>query len=107
MGQVVNASNVSSLTYTIICGSANNQLADEGYAELLQRNGVLYCPDFLANAGGVINAAFEMCPPYDETLCEAATDLLGTLLTEVLERAEEEDKSPLTIAKSIAESRFL
>ena len=107
MGQVVNASNVADLTYTMICGSANNQLSDESYAELLWRNSVLYCPDFLTNAGGVINAAFEMCPPYDETLCEAATDLLGTLLTDVLERADQEGKTPLAIAKNIAESRFL
>jgi leucine dehydrogenase len=107
MGQVVTADNVAKLTYSIICGSANNQLADESYAETLRRNSVLYCPDFLTNAGGVINAAFEMCPPYDEALCEAATDLLGTLLTEVLERAEREAKPPLVIAKDIAESRFL
>jgi leucine dehydrogenase len=107
MGQVVNAGNVAKLTYSIVCGSANNQLADEDYAELLRRNGVIYCPDFLANAGGVINAAFEMCPPYDAVLCEAATDLLGTLLTEVLAWADKEGKPPLTIAKSIAESRFL
>lgn len=107
MGQVVNASNVADLTYTIICGSANNQLGDESYAEMLRRRSVLYVPDFLANAGGVINAAFEMCSPYDETLCEAATDLLGTLLTEVLERADRENKTPLAVAKSIAESRFM
>ena len=107
MGQVVNASNVADLTYTIICGSANNQLADESYAELLRQRSVLYCPDFLTNAGGVINAAFEMCQPYDEALCEAATDLLGTLLTEVLERAEREGTTPLAVAKGIAESRFM
>src|SRR5258708_18449511 len=59
MGQVVSARNVHSIRLPIICGSANNQLIQDDYAEILQQNGVLYAPDYLANAGGAINVAAE------------------------------------------------
>jgi glutamate dehydrogenase/leucine dehydrogenase len=57
MGQVVSARNVHTVRFPIICGSANNQLIQDNYAEILQRNGVFYVPDYLANSGGVINVA--------------------------------------------------
>jgi glutamate dehydrogenase/leucine dehydrogenase len=65
MGQVVSARNVHSIRFPIICGSANNQLIQDDYAEILQQNGVLYAPDYLANAGGAINVAAEIGQIYD------------------------------------------
>ena len=57
LGGVVSESNVEPLRCGIVCGSANNQLAHEGLAEDLERRGILYAPDFVANAGGLINVA--------------------------------------------------
>ena len=57
LGGVVSESNVELLRCGIVCGSANNQLAHEGLAEDLERRGILYAPDFVANAGGLINVA--------------------------------------------------
>ena len=46
----------------VVCGAANNQLADDGLADDLAARGVLYAPDFVVNAGGLINVAAELEP---------------------------------------------
>lgn len=106
MGQVVNIDNVNSLRYNIICGSANNQLVDDSYADILKANNVLYCPDFLVNAGGVIDASCEVGQQYDQIKSEKMTDALGDRLSEVFEFADDENITPLAAAKIIAEARF-
>jgi glutamate dehydrogenase/leucine dehydrogenase len=50
---------VAQLRCRAVCGAANNQLADDTVDELLAARGVLYAPDFIANAGGIINIAEE------------------------------------------------
>jgi leucine dehydrogenase len=107
MGQVINDTNVNSTKYSIICGSANNQLVDESYAEILQNNGVIYVPDYLCNSGGVINAAMEIGVEFDQEACEKATDAIGDKLLEVFAIAKEENITPLAAANKLAESRFI
>ena len=107
MGQVINADNIDTVRYGIICGSANNQLVEESYGEILKANNVLYCPDWLVNAGGVINASCEIGRPFDQKECEDMTDALGNRLTEVLITSDKENKTPLYIAMRMAESRFM
>lgn len=106
MGQVINENNVNKIAYAIICGSANNQLVHEEYADVLRHNDVLYCPDWLVNSGGVINAAYEIGIAFDEEACGKATDAVGDKLLEVFAMADEENTTPLKIASIIAETRF-
>jgi glutamate dehydrogenase/leucine dehydrogenase len=60
LGAVLNGGTIPELKCRAIVGSANNQLADEGCASLLDERGILYAPDFIVNAGGVINIAEEL-----------------------------------------------
>jgi leucine dehydrogenase len=106
MGQVINDTNVNKIKYGIICGSANNQLTDVSYADVLKSRGVIYVPDFLANAGGVINAACEVGKPFDLKECEFLTDALGDRLLNVFEMADKENISPLRAAMNLAEIGF-
>lgn len=107
MGQVITAENVDKVNHSIICGSANNQLADDSYAEILHQRDVLYVPDFLANAGGIVNAHYELAnKEYDLALCEEHTDYLGEILVSVLTTAKKENSNPLIVAKRMAEERF-
>ena len=71
LGGVLNPETVSRLTCGIVCGSANNQLLDQGVATALKDRGILYAPDYVVNAGGVINISLEIGRPYEE---EAARD---------------------------------
>ena len=54
LGGAITAEVAARLTAAAICGAANNQLADPGLADVLAARGVLYAPDFLVNAGGVV-----------------------------------------------------
>ena len=61
LGATVNDNTLASLTCKIICGAANNQLADEKvHGEEVGRKGILYAPDFVVNAGGIINVFYEL-----------------------------------------------
>ena len=106
MGQVVSAQNVHSIRFPIICGSANNQLVQDNYAEVLQRNGVLYVPDYIANSGGVINVAAEIGQIYDKQNVKTRVGLLGEKLKHVLEIAESQSITPLAAANMLAEARL-
>jgi leucine dehydrogenase len=54
LGQVINDETLDRLKSKIICGSANNQLAEERHGELLEKKGMVYAPDYITNAGGTI-----------------------------------------------------
>ena len=106
MGQVVSARNVCNIRFPIICGAANNQLIQDNYAEILQRNSVLYVPDYLANSGGVINVAAEIGQIYDRRDVETRVGFLGEKLSDVLKIAESESITPLAAANMLAEARL-
>lgn len=60
LGATVNDETLGRIKATIICGAANNQLADEAvHGKAVMKKGILYAPDFLVNAGGIINCAWE------------------------------------------------
>jgi leucine dehydrogenase len=72
LGATVNSETIPRLKCAIIAGGANNQLADENiHGQMLKDRGIIYAPDFLINAGGVINCYREV---YD--LSEAETKAL-------------------------------
>ncbi len=54
LGAIINDQTIPQLRCKIVCGSANNQLAEERHGEVLQKKGILYAPDYIANAGGTI-----------------------------------------------------
>lgn len=107
MGQVINPDNIDMFKYEIICGSANNQLTDDGLAKTLKDMNILYCPDFIVNAGGVIDAACEIGQPYDQALSEKMTDEIGDRLLKIFEMADALKITTLEAANMSAESRFL
>jgi len=60
LGGTVNEQTIDRIKAKIICGAANNQLANDAIGEELQRRGVLYAPDYAVNAGGVMNVSLEI-----------------------------------------------
>jgi leucine dehydrogenase len=67
LGAVLNDRTIPQLKAKIVAGGANNQLAEDRHGEELLRRGVLYAPDFVINAGGIINVSCEFLPKgYDE-----------------------------------------
>jgi glutamate dehydrogenase/leucine dehydrogenase len=97
---------VPALRFEIIVGGANNQLATSGVAESLAAAGILYIPDFLANAGGIINIA-EEAGGYDRARAFQAVGRIGETTTTVLERAEASGTTPVAAAEELVAERLL
>ena len=87
-------------------GPANNQLSDSGVADLPARCGILWAPDFLVNAGGVV-FGFEMeLGSRDQTTAMSAVTAIADTVREVFARAAHEAITPLAAATALAEDRI-
>lgn len=109
LGAVLSATTIPELRCAAVCGSANNQLADEECdGERLHRAGVLYAPDYVVNAGGVINIADETAPGgYDPARAWRRIAGIEQTLASVLDRAARERITPASAAHQIADDRLV
>jgi leucine dehydrogenase len=105
LGAVLNRRTIPELGCTAVVGSANNQLETEADALRLAERGVLYAPDFVANAGGVINIAEEPHGYNRDRAYERIRSIHDTMLT-VFTRAEAERITPAEAANRLAEDRI-
>jgi leucine dehydrogenase len=106
VGGAIHAANVELLRCRVICGAANNQLADESLAARLAVQRVLFAPDFIANAGGLINVYRELHASSAEHARGLALGIENTM-ARVFARADREATTPLDAARSIARERLL
>jgi len=88
-----------------IAGAANNQLADDRIAGLLQARGILWAPDFVANAGGIINIA-EEAGGYDPGAARHRVRGIGDTLRTIFDRSEATGETPLAAAMELARGRL-
>ncbi|MDQ3759763.1 MAG: hypothetical protein M3331_07470 [Actinomycetota bacterium] len=105
VGGAIHAGNVDRLQCGIVCGAANNQLADEALAEVLASRGILYAPDFIANAGGLINVYREVQSYPAERAEELALGIEDTT-GRVLAQAAALRTTPLEAARALASERL-
>jgi leucine dehydrogenase len=80
LGGIINDDTIPRLKVEIVCGGANNQLLEERHGEVLQKRGILYAPDFVANAGGVINVYSEIAGWTRERALRKADEIFHTTL---------------------------
>ncbi|HZM30239.1 MAG TPA: Glu/Leu/Phe/Val dehydrogenase dimerization domain-containing protein [Acidimicrobiales bacterium] len=105
LGAALNATTIPELRCDAVVGSANNQLAAPADAERLRHRGIVYAPDFVANAGGVINIAEEP-HGYDR---QRAYDRIRTIhdtMLRVFDRAEADGTTTAAAADRLAEERI-
>jgi leucine dehydrogenase len=102
LGGLLDERAVADLQAPVVAGAANNQLADESVAELLSRRSILWAPDFVANAGGVINIAVEFEPGgYDPRLARRRVRGVGDTLRAIYDAATG-GRTPLAAATELA-----
>lgn len=106
LGAALSAEVVERLKAKVVCGAANNQLATPEMAERLQARGILYTPDYVANAGGVIEIAWQRRDDYAREAVMAHIEGIGATLDEIFVRAEREGQSPAIVADDLARERF-
>jgi leucine dehydrogenase len=105
VGGAINAGNVGAFRCRVICGAANNQLAEEELAVSLAERGILFAPDFIANAGGLINVYREL-HRYDAERTTALVLGIERVMGDILEHAEEAGTTPLAAARALALRRL-
>lgn len=105
LGGALSDETVPVLTATVVCGAANNQLAHPGVEKDLADRGILYAPDYVVNAGGVIQVADEL-NGFDFERCRTkAAKIFDTTLS-IFARAKEDGIPPAAAADRIAEHRM-
>jgi leucine dehydrogenase len=106
LGGIINDDTLPRLKARIIAGSANNQLADESrHGAELKKRGILYAPDFVINAGGLINVANELVG-YNRELATAQVMAIGDIIGRIIEIAEVEKIPTSVAANKLAEDRI-
>ena len=88
LGGVIDDETLRRLRAGVVAGSANNQLRDERHGDALEDSGVTYAPDYVANAGGIINGCRELLGWTVEQAATKVNEIYDTTLT-ILRRAAE------------------
>lgn len=105
LGGVLDEESVPHLRCQIVAGAANNQLAEDRVADLLAAHGILWAPDFVVNAGGLINIAQEL-GGYDAASARHRVQGIGDTLREIFDDADSARATPLTAAMELARRRL-
>jgi leucine dehydrogenase len=99
LGGAIDEVTVSRLGAKIVCGAANNQLAHDGLADDLAKRGMLYAPDYIVNAGGLINISVEFDRGgYDAAEARRRVDGIEQTMNEILAEAASAETTPLIAA---------
>ncbi|MDN5743985.1 MAG: Glu/Leu/Phe/Val dehydrogenase family protein, partial [Nocardioidaceae bacterium] len=105
MGAVLTPATVPQVRARLVCGAANNQLLDHSVAGLLQQREITWVPDYLANAGGLIQVASEIWEHTVEEVHERVGEIAVTV-REVLERSTHSGQTPSDVADQIVTERI-
>jgi len=107
LGGVLNDQTIPKLKASLVAGAANNQLLEPRHGDLLEQRGVLYAPDYAANAGGVINGCCREMMGWGITETLAKTDAIYDTLLTIFAMAEREKIPTYQAADRLAEERFM
>ncbi|MBF0279768.1 MAG: Glu/Leu/Phe/Val dehydrogenase [SAR324 cluster bacterium] len=107
LGAVINEQTIPQFKFTVVAGAANNQLLDENkHGILLKEKNILYAPDYIINAGGVINCYYELIQEYSrDSVIKKVKNIYQTLET-IFQIAEEQNIATHQAAAHFAEKRI-
>ncbi len=102
LGGPINTDSIARLKAKIVAGAANNQLSDPDMDKALYDKGVLYAPDYVINAAGVISVGLEILGQWSETELNRRIDAIGPRLSSIFERSARERRPTGEIADEMA-----
>jgi leucine dehydrogenase len=106
LGGVLDSQSIPRLRARIVAGAANNQLAEGVDGTALQAAGILYAPDYVINAGGIISVSREYHGGASEAQVIADIQRIPARLTEIFERARRENRTTNAVADQMARERL-
>src|SRR5215204_1845031 len=104
LGGVINDLTIPELKVQIVAGSANNQLLEERHGAILRDRNILYAPDYVANAGGVLNGCIEVLGWNADHSLKKVDEIYDTIL-KIFESAQAQRLTPNEAANHLAEER--
>jgi leucine dehydrogenase len=105
LGGIINDRTIDRLKVKIVAGAANNQLEDDRHGDILHEKKILYAPDFVIGAGGLINVVNELEGYHGSRAIQRAKGIYD-LLSKVLEKSEKENIPTYKAANLLAEERI-
>ena len=91
LGAVINDYTIPKLRCKVVAGASNNQLAEDHHGEVLLANGILYAPDFVLNAGGIINVSVEFQEGgYDEAVAMPKVENIYRAMKDIIATSKEQ-----------------
>ena len=106
LGAILNDDTVPRLRMAVVAGAANNQLLADRNGEMLKQHRILYAPDYVINAGGLIALSLQRTPDgYTAERALSLTARIGDTLAEIFSRADDEDRPTNAVADNIALER--
>ena len=106
LGAVLNDATIPGLRCRVVCGGANNQLAEARHDAALAVRGIVFVPDYLANAGGVIDFHQETIDDQPDAVL-ASVARIGAITRRVLRCAAATGATPLSVADGIVRARII
>lgn len=107
LGATLNDATIARLQCKVVAGAANNQLEDiQRHGQLLFDKGIIYAPDYLVNAGGLINVYTELYYTYSPELAYQHVERIYSICLEVLNKSEKDGVSTALVADQMAEERI-
>lgn len=106
LGAAINDQTLPTIKAKVIAGAANNQLAREEIGDLLVTRDILYAPDYVLNAGGIIDIFHQRMESSSNHALREHIEGIGATLNEIYQRADAEGRATSRVANSIAEERF-
>ena len=106
LGGVINGDTIPRLTARVVAGGANNQLLTDADGDELQRRGILYAPDYVINAGGIINLSAEIGMPYNPDRAREKTERIYDTMARIIQISKREEIATAQVADRMAEDRL-
>lgn len=113
LGAAINRHTINQLKASVVAGAANNQLASVEQGHQLHRRGILYAPDYVVNAGGIIDVYYQRKMHQEHYGLEdyaadsaSKVEEIGSTLGEIFVRSDSENVPTFVIADRVAEERF-
>ena len=103
LGAILNSETIANLKVPVVAGGANNQLAGPEDGQTLQQRGILYAPDYVINAGGIINVCTEYLADGDSNLVRDRIEGIPVRLEEIWTESQASGRDPAAVADAMAQ----
>jgi leucine dehydrogenase len=103
LGAILNETSIATLKVPVVAGGANNQLATPQDGIRLQQRGILYAPDYVINAGGIINVCTEYLGDGDADLVRSRIEGIPVRLEQIWAESESSGRDPAAVADAMAQ----